>query len=120
MPNLDEIRELAALEPGAPVLSALIRTDPRDPQNTHSEPAWPIELRNGLRAAEEGADGDGRKALRATAQELEAWAKGLSPAERGRSVVRFLAADGSLDRTFTLQLPITRTTVAWADVSEAL
>ena len=28
MPTLEEIRELAALEPGAPVLSALVRTDP--------------------------------------------------------------------------------------------
>jgi hypothetical protein len=113
MPSAQELRELAAHEPGAPVLSALIRTDPRDPQNTHGEPAWPIELRNGLRAAEEGLEGDELKALRAAAADMESWAKALSPADRGRSVVRFLAADGSFDRVSTLQLPITRTTVVW-------
>lgn len=113
MPTLDEIRDLATAEPGAPVLSALLRTDLRDPENVNGSAPWRIELRNGLSEAETAvpAEHADRVAFRRAAAELEAWAAGLDAETRARSVARFLALDGSLDRTYTLRLPLTRTVV---------
>lgn len=117
MPKLDELRDLAAFEPGAPVLSVLLRTDPRDPANTKGEPAWRVTLRSGLnrigRDLDAAGDRDLRLAFRELAPRIEAWAGALGPAERGRSIVRFLSTDGALDRTFTLQLPLLREHVVW-------
>ena len=113
MPTLDEIRDLATTEPGAPVLSALLRTDLRDPENVNGHAPWRTELRNGLSVAEAAvpAGHAHRVAFQRAAAEMERWAAGLDADTRARSVARFVALDGSLDRTYTLRLPLTRTVV---------
>jgi hypothetical protein len=47
--SVESLRELAIVQPGVPVLSVHVRTDPRDPANTAGTPKWLVELRNGLR-----------------------------------------------------------------------
>ena len=49
----DVLNGLATAEPKRLVISVHARTDPRDPVNTGSSPAWLIQLRNGLRAISE-------------------------------------------------------------------
>ena len=92
------IRELATAEPKRLVISVHARTDPRDPANTGSSPAWLIELRNGLRAIsdrlESGDDRDNRLAFRSLRERIEQGLIELTPAERARSVTWFLDADG--------------------------
>lgn len=117
-PTLKTVKELAVHEPGAPVLSIHLLTDPRDPANTSHSPAWQIDLRNGLRAIEErldadGADRDERLWLRDTAKEIEERIEDLEPAERGRSLSFFRSTDGSLDLLLTSQLPLRESVVAW-------
>jgi hypothetical protein len=45
---VESLRELAIMQPGVPVLSVHVGTDPRDPANTAVTPKWLVELRNGL------------------------------------------------------------------------
>lgn len=116
-PTPDLLHQLATAAPGAGVLSAHLRTDPRDPANTNHQPAWHIALRNGLRAVEAqleaGDDRDARLAFRGLADRLDAELPDLDPAERGRSVSVFVTADGTLDVRVTLQLPLAADTVRW-------
>lgn len=106
------LRELATAEPGRLVISVHARTDPRDPANTASTPAWLIELRNGLRAISErletGDDRDSRLAFRTVRERVEREMAGLAPAERARSVAWFLDLDGEYSERFSLQLPLRR------------
>ncbi|MSW84950.1 MAG: hypothetical protein F2832_09460 [Actinobacteria bacterium] len=118
MPELTQIRDLAATRPRGPVLSVLLRTDLRDPRNVNGANAWRIELRNGLREirAHLPEDRDERAAFERAAQEMEtwaAWAGGLSPHVRGRGLARFIAPQNGLDRAYTLQLPLEETVVVW-------
>lgn len=105
------LRELVTTEPRRLVISVHARTDPRDPANTGSTPAWLIELRNGLRAISErlerGDDRASRLAFRALRQRLDQEMVELTPAERARSVAWFLDLDGGSER-FSLQLPLRR------------
>jgi hypothetical protein len=103
------VRELALFEPGAPVLSVHLRTDPRDPANTARTPGWVVALRNGLRGVARGVEKfdsrDERLALRELLERVEADVRGLSAGERGRGLAWFVTTDRHLDRRLTLQLP---------------
>ncbi len=116
-PTPELIKELATTAPGTGVLSAHLRTDPRDPANTNHQPAWHIALRNGLRAIEAdlegGDDRDARLAFRELSERIDLALPDLDPAERGRSLSVFTTADGSLDVRVTLQLPLLGDTVRW-------
>lgn len=105
------LRELATAEPRRLLISVHARTDPRDPANTGSTPAWLIELRNGLRVISErlesGDDRESRLAFRDLRQRIEHGLLELTPAERARSVAWVLDADGYSER-FSLQLPLRR------------
>lgn len=115
--DFEQLKQLAALEPAHPVVSIFARTDPRDPANTSHNPAWEVALRNGLRALDhqldDGDDRDGRQAFRQLHERIETELIELEPAERGRSVVWFLAADGETLGRFTLQLPLREDRVVW-------
>ncbi|MGK2939402.1 MAG: VLRF1 family aeRF1-type release factor [Solirubrobacteraceae bacterium] len=116
-PTPDLVKELATHAPGSGVLSAHLRTDPRDPANTNHQPAWHISLRNGLRAIEAdleaGEDRDARLAFRELSERVDLALPDLQAAERGRSLSVFTTADGSLDVRITLQLPLLTDTVRW-------
>jgi hypothetical protein len=111
------VRELALLEPDAPVLSVYLRTDPRDPANTAHAPAWLVGLRNGLRAALREADEDGLRhqslALRDLRDRVEADVLGLDAIERARGLAWFVSPDGVLDRRLALQIPPREHVVRW-------
>jgi Bacterial archaeo-eukaryotic release factor family 10 len=117
--SADLIRDLAARQPGTPVLSIYARTDPRDPANTAAVPGWQVELRNGLRevsgSAEAGESRDQRLALREMRERVENDMLALEPASRGRGQAWFLTEDESLDQRITLQLPPAATLVHWED-----
>jgi hypothetical protein len=111
----DVLQELATAEPKPLVISVHARTDPRDPVNTGSTPAWLIELRNGLRVVserlEKGDDRDARLAFRSARKQIEQRLTDLTAAERARSVAWMLAVDGDMDgdsELFSLQLPLRR------------
>lgn len=107
----DVLNGLATAGPKRLVISVHARTDPRDPVNTGSSPAWLIELRNGLRAISErleaGDDRDARLAFRVARERIEQELVDLSPHARARSVSWFLDMDGGSER-FSLQLPLRR------------
>lgn len=111
----DLIRELALLEPGSPVLSVHLQTDPRDPANTAKTPRWLVALRNGLRDAsrtvEESVSRDERLALTGLLERAETELLSLDASERGRGIAWFVTADGSLNQRLTLQLPPREETV---------
>lgn len=111
--SIDDVRELALAQPGAPVLSMYVRTDPRDPANTAVTPGWVIELRNELRAVSrqprpENA-GRPRNELQDLCLRMERDILALDATERARGIAWFRTADGALDRRFVLQLPPART-----------
>jgi len=70
IPSMEMVRELATLEPGVPVLSLHIRTDPRDPANTAATPKWLVELRNGLREVADTANEEDPRRQRLARHEL--------------------------------------------------
>lgn len=103
MPSTDDLRSLALHEPAEAVLSVYARTDARDPANTNHVPGWLIALRNGLRAiGKESRFSDLAELL----ERVEREAAALAPADRGRSFAWFLTPDATLDRRFTLQIPV--------------
>lgn len=113
----DDLIALTSVRPAEGVLSVYARTDPRDPDNTTSDPRWKAEVRNGLRdavAAAGDADHVERTGVRDLAAGVEAALDGISGADRGRSFAWFLTPDGSFERRIPLQLPVRRTAVAWA------
>lgn len=114
----EELRHLAALRSEHGVLTLAARTDPRDPANGNHDPAWWIEVRNGLREVthhvEAGGDHAAKVAFRALRERAERRMAALDPAECGRSFVWLLAEDPDLDRFVTLQLPLDRSEVRWA------
>jgi len=105
------LRDLARAEPGRLVVSVYARTDPRDPANTSSSPAWLIAARNALRAISERLEGSGdrdaRLAFRALRKRVEDELVLLPPGGRARSVVWILDEGGSSTR-FSLRLPLRR------------
>lgn len=105
----DVLRDLATAEPRRLVISVHARTDPRDPANIGSSPAWLIALRNGLGAVakrlEAGDDRDDRLAFRALRKRIEQELGDLSPTGRARSVSWILDPEGNSER-FSLQLPL--------------
>ena len=102
IPSIEMVRELATLEPGVPVLSLHIRTDPRDPANTAATPKWLVELRNGLRevadAANEQEPRGQRLARREMCSRAESEVLELSPRERARGLAWFITSDGAVNR----------------------
>jgi hypothetical protein len=103
------LETLAVAEPRRLVISVHARTDPRDPANTSSTPAWLINLRNGLRAVSErleaGDDRENRLAFRTMRTQIEDELVDLSPGARARSVSWILDSEGDSER-FSLQLPL--------------
>jgi hypothetical protein len=103
------LESLAIADPGRLVVSVHARTDPRDPANTSTTPAWLINLRNGLAAVSEqleaGDDRDDRLAFRTMRNRIEKELVALDPGARARSVSWFLGVDGTSER-FSLQLPL--------------
>jgi hypothetical protein len=103
------LEALAIAEPERLVVSVHARTDPRDPANISSTPAWLINLRNGLGAISErleaGDDRDVRLAFRTLRERIEEELVALEPAARARSVSWFVGLDGTSER-FSLQLPL--------------
>jgi hypothetical protein len=114
----EELRHLAALRSERGVLTLAARTDPRDPANGSHDPAWWIEVRNGLREethrVEAAGDHAAKLAFRALRERAERRMAALDPAECGRSFVWLLADEPALDRFVTLQLPLERSEVRWA------
>jgi Bacterial archaeo-eukaryotic release factor family 10 len=111
----DALHELATAEPKPLVISIHARTDPRDPANTGSTPAWLIKLRNGLRVIaerlESGDDREARLAFRSARKRIEHGLTDLTAAERARSVAWMLEVGGDSDGSselFSLQLPLRR------------
>ncbi len=106
----EALRDLATAVPAGLVVSIYARTDPRDPANTASTPAWQIALRNGLSAAAErleaGAARDDRLAFRDLRERIERELMELDPAERARSIAWFIERDGTSLARFSLQLPL--------------
>ncbi|MBJ7330780.1 MAG: hypothetical protein JHC95_12845 [Solirubrobacteraceae bacterium] len=114
----EELRKLAALRSEHGVLTLAARTDPRDPANaTPDDPAWAIEVRNGLRTeghtVESQGDHAAKVAFRALRERVERRLSGLDRAERGRSFVWVVADDPAFDHFETLQLPLDRSEVHW-------
>jgi hypothetical protein len=112
----DVLQDLATAEPSRLVISVYARTDPRDPANTSTTPAWLIELRNGLGAIadrlERGDDRANRLTFRTLRGRIEQDFLDLPPAARARSVAWILDADGDADAArFSLQLPLRRNRV---------
>jgi hypothetical protein len=111
------VRDLALLQPGPPVLSLHLRTDPRDEANNAATPGWLVGMRNGLRAIARRLDESGprehRLALRDLRRRLEMAVLDLGPAERGRGLSWFVTPDGVLDRRLTLHLPPRGHIVMW-------
>ena len=111
------VKELAGLDPGEPVLTVVLRTDPRDPANTASAPAWIVGLRNGLRAIaatlEEGAEREVRLAFRGLRDDVERELLGLAPADRARGLAAFITPSRGLDHRIALQLPPGDHVVRW-------
>lgn len=114
----EELRKLAALRSEHGVLTLAARTDPRDPANGNQDPAWWIEVRNGLRDAthrvESSGDHQEKVMFRGLRERAEQRMRLLTPAECGRSFVWVLADEPELDRFVTLQLPLDRSEVWWA------
>ncbi len=112
-----DLRVLATSDPERPIVSVYARTDPRDPANTSTTPAWHVALRNGLGAIgerlEAGDDREDRLAFRALRKRIEDELVALEPAERARSVAWFVDADGADVRRFGLQLPLREDAVIW-------
>jgi hypothetical protein len=111
----DALQSLATAQPGRLVISVYARTDPRDPANTSSSPAWHIALRDGLSTLAErleaGNDRDDRLAFRTLRKRIEEELVDMNPAERARSVALFLDIDGGPSQRFSLQLPLHRDAV---------
>jgi len=111
------VQELAALDPGEPVLTIVLRTDPRDPANTAGTPAWILGLRNGLRAIastlEERAEREERLAFRELREQVERDLLALEPAERARGLAAFVTPSRSLDYRVALQMPPADHVVRW-------
>jgi hypothetical protein len=117
--SMELVRELATLQPGVPVLSVYVRTDPRDPANTAVTPRWLVELRNGLREVADAANREESRSHRLARRELCARAErevlALDPRERARGLAWFITSNGAVNRRFTLQLPPRVTLVRWDD-----
>lgn len=115
--SLDDIRTLATTEPSGPVLSMVLRTDPRDPANTRHTPAWRISLRTALQDISEAVERDGPREQRLALRELQAAVQRelaeLPADRRGRGLAWFVTADRSLDRRQVLQLPPSGDAVRW-------
>jgi hypothetical protein len=110
------VRELAVLEPWAPVLSVHLRTDPRDPSNGGHRLGWLVALRNGLRDASQVVEEQGPRENRLALRELRAsWRTTARARPRGArpGLSWFLTADGSLDERVVLQLPPREHVVRW-------
>jgi len=115
--NPSLIEELAVAETEGDVLSVYLLTDPRLPANTNHVPGWLVEMRNGFRELSRTPDGEGtlgdRPEFRRLRKRVEDSVQALEPAERARGVAWFLAADGSLDRRLSLQIPPRRSGLYW-------
>jgi hypothetical protein len=115
--STDDTRRLVTEDLRGPVLSVLLRTDPRDAANTRHAPRWQVALRTALQDitawVEEHAAREERLALRGLQLEAQRELAGLPAEQRGRGIAWFVSPDRQLDRRFTLQLPPSRDSVRW-------
>jgi hypothetical protein len=92
--SVKSLRELAIMQPGVPVLSVHVRTDPRDPANTAATPKWLVELRNNLREVADAANAGESRSERLARRELYARVERavleLHPRERARGLAWFI------------------------------
>ncbi len=111
----DDLHNLSSAEPGDLLISVFARTDPRDPANTSTTPAWQIALRDGLGALaerlEENGSREDRLAFRPLRERIEKELLELEPSERARSVAMFFDIAGGEAKRFSLQLPLRRDAV---------
>jgi hypothetical protein len=106
--RIEEMRDLIDRETEGPVLSVFCRTDPRDPSSRSETPGWLVALRNGLKGAAAGFEGD-HQSLQQVDKLSSAAEKRIinaSAVERGRSVALFLSACGAIDSFHTFQIPV--------------
>lgn len=115
-PHPETLTELTTARPDAPVVSVYLDTDPRKPENNSDNPAWLVELRNGLRevgAAIEAEDRDTQLAWRDAEQQIIDDVRELTSAQRGRSLALFRTLDGSFREAVTSQLTIDGSQARW-------
>jgi protein required for attachment to host cells len=106
--QIDELRDLINRDTTGPVLSVFCRTDPRDPASRSETPGWLVALRNGLRDASAGFEGDHEStaAVAKLCDRAEKRMTGATAVERGRSAAYFISACGSIDSFHTFQIPV--------------
>jgi len=106
--QIDELRDLINRETEGPVLSVFCRTDPRDPSSRSETPGWMVSLKNGLRDAAAGFEGDHETAQQVAKLSAAAERKltNATAVERGRSAAYFLSACGAIDSFHTFQIPV--------------
>lgn len=113
------LAELAEARPEGGVVSLYLDTDPRKPENASDNPAWLVQLRNGLRAVGEQIDEQGDRdtvlAWREASGRIEDRVKELSAADRGRALALFTTLDGSWEQVVTSHLTLEQTHAAWDD-----
>lgn len=113
------LQSLATAGPRRLVVSVYARTDPRDPANTTSSPAWHVALRDGLSTLAErleaGHDREVRLAFRALRGRIEEELVDMDPVERARSVALFVDIEGGQSQRFSLQLPLHGDALVGAD-----
>lgn len=106
--KIEELRDLIDCKTEGQVLSVFCRTDPREPANRAATPGWMVALRNGLRDAVAGFEGDHKETEQV--EKLVAAAEkrmtSASSTERGRTAALFLSADGNIDSFHTFQIPV--------------
>lgn len=113
------LAELAEARPEGGVVSLYLDTDPRKPENASDNPAWLVQLRNGLRTVGEQIDEQGDRdtvlAWREASGRIEDRVKELSAADRGRALALFTTLDGSWEQVVTSHLTLEQTHAAWDD-----
>jgi len=106
--QIDEMRDLINRETKGPVLSVVCGTYQREPSSRSETPGWMVALRNGLRDAAAGYEGDheSQQQIAKLSKAAEKRVTGASAVERGRSVAYFLSACGTIDSFHTFQIPV--------------
>ncbi|MDN5569956.1 MAG: VLRF1 family aeRF1-type release factor, partial [Propionibacteriaceae bacterium] len=116
-PHPDTLTQLTTDRPDSPVVSLYLDTDPRKPENASDNPAWLVELRNGLREVGEAIEAEGDRdttlAWREASEQIEEEVRELTPAQRGRSLAIFRNLDDSYHHRVASQLSLGASRAVW-------